>query len=114
MTEKLGRRYYKEKGVVVDVTPMGATLQMSSSSSHNNAVVLDRVPERYLETALPKAGGQVIVLAGPERHRKGRLLERNSRNGTGVIQFYEDMHVMTLSLDDLAEWCGPLDDDLNE
>ena len=108
ITEKLGRRYYKEKGVVVDVTPKGATLQMSKGS------VLDRVPERYLETALPEAGGPVVVLVGKQRHMKGRLLERDSSGATGVIQFFEDMHVMTIPLDDMAEWCGHLDDDLKE
>lgn len=106
ITEKLGRRYYKEKGIVVDVTPKGATVQLSGGA------VLDRVPERYLETALPKQGGKAVVLAGDHRFAKGRLLERDSRRSKGVIQVFEDMNVLTLSLDDMAEWCGPLDDDL--
>jgi len=111
ISEKLGRRHYKEKGVVVDVTPAGATLEMSSSSSSSSsqAVVLDHVPERYLETALPKVGGRVIALAGPHKWTKGRLLERDARKG--VIQVDHDMNVHTLPLDDLAEWCGPLDDE---
>ena len=108
ISEKLGRRHYKAKGVVVDVTPAGATLEMSSSSSQ--AVVLDHVPERYLETALPKVGGRVVALAGPHKWTKGRLLERDARKG--VIQAVDhDMNVHTLPLDDLAEWCGPLDDE---
>jgi G patch domain/KOW motif-containing protein len=106
ITEKLGRRHYKEKGIVVDVTPKGATLEMS------NGAVLDRVPERYLETALPKQGGKAVVLVGVHRFAKGCLLERDSRRATGIIQVFEDMNVLTLSLDDMAEWCGALDDDL--
>lgn len=98
VTEKLGKCYFKQKAVVVDVTPKGATLQME------NGMVLDRVPERYLQTALPKAGGLVYVLNHDSRvHTVARLLERNSR--TGVVQFTDDMNVMTLPLDDLAEWC---------
>ena len=109
VTEKWGRRYFKEKGVVVDVTPKGATLRMVKDGS-----IVDCIPERYLETALPKPAGKVIVLAGPNRLAKGQLLERDSKTSTGVVQVYEDMSVIKLSLDDIAEWCGPLDDDLEE
>lgn len=132
VTKRLGVQYYEQKGVVVDVTIAGATLQMnksSSRSSHHNAAaalghqVLDHVPERYLETALPKVGGNVIVLTAfvPSQQRqstaatatslkyaKGRLLERNSRHG--VVQLLDDLSVVNVPLDDLAEWCGPLDD----
>lgn len=108
VTAKLGKSHYKEKGVVVDVTHKGtATLKM------DNGQVL-QVPERYLETALPKIGGNAICLTGDHRLAKGRLLERDSRAGKGIIQIFEDMNVATLSLDDLAEWVGPLDNDLYE
>jgi G patch domain and KOW motifs-containing protein len=107
ITEKLGRRYYKEKGIVVDVTrASGITVQLT------NGEVVQEIPERYLETALPKPGGNVIVLNddhGAHRHARGRLLERDSR--TGLVQLYEDMNCISVSLDDIAEWCGPLDDD---
>lgn len=106
VTEKLGRKYFKEKGVVIDVTSKGITVQLSGRK------VIDRIPERYLETALPKPGGKAVVLAGPHKYAKGQLLERDSRKSTAVIQVYEDMNVLTLSLDDIAEWCGALDDDL--
>jgi len=76
--------------------------------------ILDMVPDRYLETALPKVGGCAIILAGDPQyvHSKGRLLERNSDRGRGVVQLSEDMSVLTLSLDDIAEWVGPLDEDM--
>jgi G patch domain/KOW motif-containing protein len=108
VTKKLSSRQYKQKGLVLDVTHGGAyaTLQMPDGQ------LLDRVPERYLETALPKVGGNAIVLTGKHRFSKGKLLERSSDSGTGVIQAFEDMNVLKLSLDDIAEWCGPLDDDL--
>ena len=109
VTSKFGRAHDKQKGVVVDVTHQGVvTLKMDS-----NTQVL-QVPERYLETALPKVGGNAICLSGEHRFARGRLLERDSRACKGVIQIFEDMSVVTLSLDDLAEWCGPLDDDLME
>jgi len=114
VTEKLGRRYFKEKGVVVDVTPKGSTVEMpSNSSSSGHRAVLDRVPERYLETALPKAGGRVVVLTASQGreylYSKGTLLERGK--GRGVVQLNTDKSVLTLSLDDLAEWLGPFEED---
>ena len=90
----------------MDVTRKGvATLTMGNGQVIN-------VAERHLETALPKVGGSSIVLSGTHRFSKGRLLERDSKKNRGAIQVYEDMSIVTTSLDDMAEWCGPLDDDL--
>jgi len=99
--------YYLQKGVVQDVT---RTSQSSPKAVllMDNGQVIDKVPERYLETALPKTGGKVIVLEGKHHWKKGRLLER-SRDGVGVIQFTEDLEVVNISLDSIAEWC--LNDD---
>ena len=108
ITRRLGPELFKEKGVVVDVAHRHsmATVQMS------NGQVLDQIPERYLETALPKLGGNVIVLSGESKFGKGTLLERDSKSQMGVIQMFEDLRIVKLSLDDLAEWVGPLDDDM--
>jgi hypothetical protein len=99
--------YYLQKGVVQDVTrsqssPKAVLLM-------DNGQVIDKVPERYLETALPKTCGNIIVLEGKHQWKKGRLLERSSDDGYGVIQFTEDLEVVNISLDSIAEWC--LNDD---
>jgi len=82
------------------------------SDGGGGGVVLDKVADRHLETALPKVGGNAIVLTGRHKYTKGQLMERNSKTGKGIIQIFEDMSLLTLSLDDIAEWCGPLDDDM--
>lgn len=111
VSSKYGKNAYKEKGVVVDVTKDGeATLKMRDNRSGHQQVL--HVAERHLETAIPKVGGNACILAGPHRFDKGRLLERDSKSNRGVVQLFEDMNVVTMSLDDMAEWCGPLDDDL--
>lgn len=112
-TAKLGRQHLQQKGVVVDVTPKGATLRMdgggsSSKAAETTTVLLDRVPARYLTTALPKAHGFAVVVQGRHKYAKGTVLQRDSRQA--VIQLDEDHSVLTLPLDDLAEWCGPRDD----
>mmetsp|Transcript_119430 Transcript_119430/g.244275 ORF Transcript_119430/g.244275 Transcript_119430/m.244275 type:complete len:389 (-) Transcript_119430:150-1316(-) len=106
VSSKYGETAYKEKGVVVDVTRKGvATLKMGDGQVIN-------VAERHLETALPKVGGRSIILSGDKRLLKGELLDRDSKKNRGVVQVFEDMSIVTTSLDDMAEWCGPLDDDL--
>lgn len=122
ITQKLGKRYYKEKAVVVDVTctakgKPAATLVLAGNGRNgginNNQQVLDQVPERYLETALPKVGGNAVVLNRQRQHQylaTGQLLERSSKTCQGVIQLHQDKTVLTLSLDDLAEWCGPIEE----
>ena len=82
----------------------------------NDNQVLDNVPERYLETALPMTGGNVIILESEEerqhRWKKGRLLEKhassaeNGEEGYGIVQLEEDLEVVKVNLDGLAEWCG--------
>ena len=108
VTKKIAKgRQFKQKGVVVDVVNQGshAVIHMDDGE------IIERVPERYLETALPKVGGNVIVLTGSSQFAKGKLLERSSSKGVGVIQLFENMNIITLSLDDIAEWCGSLDED---
>jgi hypothetical protein len=106
-------KYHLQKGVVQDVL-LTTTHQSSSGGPKaillmDNGQVLDKVPERYLETALPKTGGNVVILEGKEIWKKGRLLERSSKDGRCIIQLEEDLEVVNVSLDSVAEWCGRLE-----
>lgn len=106
-------KYHLQKGVVQDVI---RTVESNSSGPKatllmDNGQILDKVPERYLETALPKTGGYVILLEGQDdiRWKKGRLLERSSMNGRCFIQLEEDLEVVNISMDSVAEWCGHIE-----
>jgi len=80
----------------------------------DNGRVIDNVPERHLETALPKltrgGGGNnnVIFLEGEHRWKKGKLLERESSSSSswGIVQMEENLEVVKVPLDSVAEWCG--------
>jgi hypothetical protein len=65
--------------------------------------LLITVEERDLETALPKAGGFVLIVAGPQRGRKARLLERDSKSNKGVVQLVDEFETIICKLDDVAE-----------
>ncbi len=111
ISEKLPK-YYLKKGIVQDVLRLPSRDHGDCSSKATLLMdcgqVLDKVPERYLETALPKTGGNVIILEGTDdvRWKIGRLLERSSKDGQGAVQLEEDLDVVRVSLDCIAEWCG--------
>lgn len=97
---KRGRlgRYYKEKGVVQDVPDPAEAVVMLGDGK-----MLDGVPIRSLETALPKAGGRVRVVLGPHKGMRGVLLDRSSKTGVATVHLDENIEAVRLSLDDVAE-----------
>ena len=67
-----------------------------------------------VETALPKRGGSVLILNGPHRLRRGKLLERRSEDARAVVQLGGDLEVVEADFDDVAEWVGVLGDHLDQ
>eukprot|EP00903_Cladosiphon_okamuranus_P008182 g7881.t1 len=99
---------YLGKGRVVDVPRIGqATVRMDVGD-----LVLEGVKERHLETVLPARGGKVVVVRGAEKGATGKLLAKNKE--TALVQVYEDLRALTLSLDDVAEFTGALDEDVDD
>jgi len=66
--------------------------------------------QEQLETVVPGTDGTpVLVLLGRNKGRMGRLLQRNTQTGLAAIQIGTDPEIHTLSLDDISEYCGPLE-----
>jgi hypothetical protein len=64
-----------------------------------------------------QAGGRVMIVRGPHRLRKAKLLETDSRREEGTVQIADDLSIHRLSLDDFAEYqrrAGDDDDDDDE
>lgn len=95
-------RYYNTKGRVEDVISR-TTFMMTME---NDGLMIDDVKERYVETALPKAGGRVMVLSGEHKGERGKLLERNSKKNKAVVQLEEDLNIVNLTYDDVSEYLG--------
>ncbi|KAH7426006.1 hypothetical protein KP509_11G081100 [Ceratopteris richardii] len=101
-----GDKYYLQKGCVVDVvSPSLCDIRID-----NGGKILERVKQEYLETALPKNGGRVLVVGGKYRGRLGRLQERDSERAIGHVQMEEDYEILSFDLDDLAEYVGLVDE----
>ena len=56
----------------------------------------------------PKTGESVIVLEGESKWKRGWLLERLSERNSDVIQLFNDLVVVEVSLDGVVKWCVPL------
>ena len=99
ISHKVERNYYKQKALVLDTV---GTLTMEGHIS-------EKGKDKYLETALPKIGRVVVILAGKQKYQHGHSLSRDTRKGKN--QLLDDHNVLNVSLDNIAEWCGNLDFD---
>lgn len=95
-----GGAYYSKKGTVQDVpSPFEFTLLMDSDGR-----LVEGVKEHNVDTALPKAGGRVMVVVGADKGRVAVLLERNKKMGKCLIQFDDDQKMAKCGFDKIAEF----------
>jgi G patch domain/KOW motif-containing protein len=100
-------KLYNKKAQVVDV--VGAkecVVQL------DNGTLVEGVKQRMLETVLPKPGGKVMVVEGPNRGKLGILLERKKSDDKedAIVQLLSDLTIETYSLDDVAQYMGAGDE----
>jgi DNA/RNA-binding protein KIN17 len=68
ITQKLGDRYYRKKGVVTDVIDRyGAVVKMMDSGDKL------RLDQAHLETVIPALGRTVLLLSGRFRNERATL-----------------------------------------
>jgi G patch domain/KOW motif-containing protein len=97
-----GGKLYLKKGRVIDVVdPTTCDLLLDE-----NGMVVQGVKQDVLETAIPKRGGAILVVQGKHRGVLGKLMERDSDKGIGVVQKEDTYEMLTLSLDHIAEFVG--------
>lgn len=102
-----GGALYNKKGVVEDVSGVNTfSLRLDDSCK-----LVEGLRKSQVETVLPKrAGAAVVVVDGKYKLRRGRLVERHTKDARAVIQLTGDFELITLSFDDIAEWVGPEDE----
>lgn len=68
------------------------------------------VRQSQLESVVPAAEGTpLLILHGKLKGRLGRLLQRSTTSGMAAVQLVSDFSVHKLPLDDISEYCGPMD-----
>lgn len=74
--------------------------------------VLLQLPQSALETVVPKTeGATVLIVRGPFRLRKARLLRAHAADGVAAVQLLSDYSVQRMMLDDVAEFVGPVEEE---
>ena len=100
---------YNKKGVVVDVSGADSfSVRMDESGRLHEGLT-----HAHVETALPKRGGTVMLLAGPHKMRRGTLIERRSDAATASVQLGGDLQIVECSFEQVAEWVGILGNSLD-
>uniref|UniRef100_A0A7N0RH97 G-patch domain-containing protein n=1 Tax=Kalanchoe fedtschenkoi TaxID=63787 RepID=A0A7N0RH97_KALFE len=100
--EVKGGRLYCKKGKVVDVVgPTTCDLSMD-----DNGELVQGVEQDFLETAIPRAGGPVLVLYGEHKGIYGTLMERDGETETGIVRDADTHSLLSVSLEQMAEYVG--------
>ncbi|KAG1362435.1 protein MOS2 [Cocos nucifera] len=98
----MGGKLFLRKGEVVDVVgPNTCDLALDGSRE-----LLQGVDQEILETALPRRGGPVLVLCGKHEGVFGSLVERNKEDETAVIRDADTHCLITVRLEQIAEYTG--------
>lgn len=65
--------------------------------------------QRQLETVIPKKeGARLLVVSGPMRGKRAKLLKRSSESSQAAVQLTEDFSVQKVSFDEISEYVGDL------
>jgi len=97
-------KYYNKRVKVIDVISKGECIVQLDDGK-----ILEGVTEKMIETALPKPGGNILVLAGPLKGQKGILLKRDQDREEATVQIYPDLNVEVIKMDDIAEYCEDIE-----
>ena len=96
----LSGKYYAQKAVVQKVSGRSCTVKMDS-----NGKMIGKMDEKFLNSALPKRGGTVVVLKGKHRGRMGQLTLRDKRQKLAHVQFMDGSRKQRkFRYDDVAEY----------
>lgn len=68
------------------------------------------VDQYDLETVIPQPGGYVQIVRGPRTGELARLLDKDSAKQTVQVQILDDLSILPLPMDDVAQYLGNVDD----
>ncbi|KAL8226958.1 hypothetical protein R6Q57_016790 [Mikania cordata] len=104
--ELKGGKLYLQKGEIVDV--VGPTT--CDVSMDNSRELIQGIEQEFLETALPRRGGPVLVLSGRHKGVYGSLQEKDMDNETAVVRDADTHALLNVRLEQVAEYVGDPDD----
>ncbi len=97
-----GNKYYAMKGVIRDVVqPKVCTLVMDT-----DGVILNNIKQEWLNSALPKKSGRVMILSGKRKFKSGQMLLRDKKTKRVHVKLDSKDKVKQFSYDEVAEYLG--------
>ncbi|VVA92576.1 unnamed protein product [Arabis nemorensis] len=97
-----GGRLYLKKGVVTDVVgPTTCDITMDETQE-----LVQGIDHKFLETALPRRGGAVLILSGRHKGIYGSLVEKDLEKETGVVCDADSQEMLHIKLEQVAEYMG--------
>ncbi|KAL9324969.1 hypothetical protein ACSQ67_005614 [Phaseolus vulgaris] len=97
-----GGLLYLKKGEVLDVVgPTTCDVSMDESRE-----IVQGVSQEFLETAIPKRGGPVLVLAGKYKGVFGSLVERDLDREMAIVRDADTHELLNVKLEQIAEYLG--------
>ena len=97
-----GSKYYAMKGIVKDVVqPKVCTLLMDVDGA-----IINDVKQEWLNSALPKKTGRVMVLSGKRKFKCGQMLLRDKKQKLVHVKLDSYDQVKRFTYDEVAEFLG--------
>ena len=97
-----GSKYYAMKGIVKDVVqPKVCTLVMDVDGA-----IINDVKQEWLNSALPKKTGRVMVLSGKRKFKCGQMLLRDKKQKLVHVKLDSYDQVKRFTYDEVAEFLG--------
>ena len=91
-------KFYNKKFVVTDIVDRKTFALVSEKGE-----VCDELREKDLETIIPKIGGQVKILVGPNKGMVGTLMTRDKDKNKVQIQLLDTLEIVSCTQDDCSE-----------
>lgn len=91
-------RYYQKKARVVDVPTLGeCALRLADDGK-----LVEAVPERALQTVVPRTGQRVMILRGSQTGRTATLVEVNDKKEEAVVQTADELDLRAYAYDEIC------------
>jgi len=84
MNKKLGEKFYKKKAFIESTDGFVAVVQVIDSGKRA------KIDQDDLETVIPSAGRQVVILVGEKRGHIGELVKLDADNFAAVVELDEE------------------------
>ena len=67
---------------------------------------MEGLKQKSLETVLPRIKGEVFVVLGQNRGKRGQLLNKDAERESASVQLHRSGETVLVSFEEVCEFCG--------